>query len=180
MTQFLCGIATIISLYLLCNIMSAEEPKKPTKVEQALMLLMQGDGGILATINGNSPYVSSTPFTLNKDGNPIIFISDLARHTAYISKNPNVSIIINKPDKDGDYFNGSRVTVNGKMVKVTDEEEIKLCAKSYMSRFKEAQAWADFGDFNYYKLETSEMFMIGGFGEIDYIDLKEFKTLLKK
>lgn len=166
----------VLGIIAMTAIAQAEE----NKAEQSVSLLKQGDGGILATINADKPYVSSTPFVLDKEGNPVIFISDLALHTKNISKNQNVSIIVNKPDKDGSYFNGSRVTVNGKMVKVTEEKEIEACKKAYMSRYKEAQDWADFGDFNYFKLEPKEIYLIGGFGEIDWVDLKDYKAALKK
>lgn len=148
---------------------------KPTEAQQAVALLKQGDGDILATIKKDEPYVSSTPFVLDVEGRPVIFISDLALHTDNISKNPNVSIIVNKPDKEGSFFNGSRVTIGGKMVKVTDEKEIAQCRNLYMGRYKEAKDWADFGDFNYYRLEYKEIYLIGGFGEIHWIDLKEYK-----
>ena len=81
--------------------MTAIAQAEENKAEQSVSLLKQGDGGILATINVDKPYVSSTPFVLDKEGNPVIFISDLALHTKNISKNQNVSIIVNKPDKDG-------------------------------------------------------------------------------
>ena len=166
----------ILGVIAMAAIVQAEE----TKSEQVVSLLKQGDGGILATINVDKPYVSSTPFIIDKDGNPVIFISDLALHTKNINKNPNVSIIVKKPDKNGSYFNGSRVTVNGKMVKVTDEKEAEACKKIYMGRYKEAEDWADFGDFNYFKLEPTEIYLIGGFGEIDWVDLKDYKAALKK
>lgn len=171
---------------LLATIVNAEE----SDAEQAVALLKKGESGVLATITVidaedgqpriDRPYVSSTPFVINKKGELIIFISDLAVHTKNLNKNSNASIIVNRPDKTGDYFNGSRVTVNGKCLKVTDEKEIEACRKIYMGQYKAAEDWADFGDFNYYKLDPVEVYFIGGFGEINWIDLKEYREAAKK
>ena len=148
--------------------------------EQAVTLLSKGQTGIASTIEKDKPYLSSMPFVIDSEGRPIVFISDLARHTDNIQKNPNASLIVNQPDEKGSYFNGSRVTLEGKFVQVTDEKEIAACRKVYMERFKEAKLWADFGDFNYYRLEINKIFFIGGFGDIDYVDLKDYKGALKK
>lgn len=157
------------------------EAQEPDFAKQAVALLSNGQGGIVSTIeNGNKPYLSSMPFVIDNEGRPIVFISDLARHTDNIQKNSNVSIIVSEPDKQGSYFNGSRVTLSGKFVKVTNEKEIAACRKLYMSHFEEAKEWADFGDFNYYRLEIDDIFFIGGFGEIDSVNLKQYKEAVKK
>lgn len=157
---------------------SSNSKKEPTNAQKAHDLLKEGDGGILATINGDKPYVSSTPFVLNKEGQPVIFISDLARHTKNLDKNGNASLIVNKPDADGSYFNGSRVTLSGEFVIVDDADEIATLRKIYMDRYKEAEEWADLGDFNYYKLDIKDIYFIGGFGEIHGIELDDYKKAL--
>lgn len=160
---------------LLTVVLAAE----PTEAQQALSLLRQGESGVLGTSVKDQPYVSAMPFALNKEGQPIILISDLAVHTERLGKNPNASVIVNKPDKDGSYFAGSRVTMSGKFVKVTDAKQIEECRKVYLGKFKEAEIWADFGDFNYYKLEYKEIYLIGGFGEIHQIDLDDYKEAVR-
>lgn len=160
-----------------------EIPEIPlNKSEQVYVLLEKyGEGAVLATIDeDNAPYLSSAPIVLNKKGQPVVFLSDLALHTKNINKSPKVSVIVNQPDKKGSYFNGARATVKGTMVQVTDEKEVAECRKKYLDNYREAEDWADFGDFHYYRLEFTGIYFIGGFGEIDWLDLDEYKSVVSE
>lgn len=152
----------------------------PTPAQGAVALMKQGAGGVLATIKGTGPYTSSTPFVIDAEGRPLIFISDLARHTKNIKANPSVSMIVNKPDSDGSYFNGSRCTMGGKMQKITDEKEIADAKKRYFGKYKEAEDYAEFADFNFFRLEYDDIYYIGGFGDINVVTPEEYKAAAKE
>lgn len=156
------------------------EAADPTPAQKAVAMMKHGEGGVLATVNNLSPYISSTPFVIDAEGRPIIYISDLARHTRYIKANPNASIIVNKPDKDGSYFNGSRCTIGGKAFVLTDEKEIADAKKRYFSKYKEAEGYAELHDFNFYRLDCEDIFFIGGFGDINVIKVSDYKDAAKE
>ncbi len=124
------------------------------------------------------PYGSVMPFALTK-GLPYVFISDLAVHTDNIKKNPNVSFVVFQPDKNGNVFNGARVTFSGKLVMAKDKKVIAKLRKAYLAKHPVSKIFINFGDFNFYVLEIEEIYFIGGFGEIGVVDLKDYKKATK-
>lgn len=125
------------------------------------------------------PYGSVMGYAVDNQGNPFVFISDLAVHTDNIKANPNSSLMIFAADKKGNVFNGSRVTVEGKFVMVKDKKESAKLRAAYLKKHPDAKIFINFGDFNYFRMEISSIYYIGGFGDIEYVDLKEYKALFK-
>ena len=172
-------IQLIILLVLgMCPFASAEdEYAKP-----AFELINKNKVGMVSTItkdeDGIKPYGSVMPFILD-EGSPVVFISDLAVHTDNIDARPQVSVMVFAPDKEGNVFNGSRVTFNGKMLIVKDEKKVEKLRKAYLAAHPDSEEFIDFGDFNYYKMEIKDIYFIGGFGEIGYVDLDEYKKVAK-
>jgi len=160
-------------LILLSAVLAAEEKS----AEEAALDLIRSSykAGVCATLDSEgSPYQSVMPFVIDKKGNPIVFISDLAEHTENINKKPNASFMVMRPDEKGDHFNGSRATMMGKFVKVPHKEDTEV-RKIYLEQFKEAKEWAEFGDFHFYRLELKSVYYIGGFGDINWLDMKDYR-----
>lgn len=164
--------------YLLLSLLfvAAEEPYS----KQAQKLLRMEKHGILSTFykeEGKKPYPygSLMPYALDKSGRPIFLISDLALHTQNVDVTSEASLIVSKPDKNGSIFNGSRVTLLGEVKKVPDSDN-KYVRDIYLKVHEEAKDWVDFGDFSFYRMEVKDVYFIGGFGEIDWLDSKEIKN----
>lgn len=158
---------------------------------QAHKLIQKHKVGMVSTIADTKgkpkPYGSVMPFALvsptcckTNAGSPYVFISDLAVHTSNINKNPNVSVMVFQPDKDGNVFNGARVTFSGKFVKITDEKSVEKLKKDYLVAHPDAKDFIDFGDFNFYVLEIETIYYIGGFGEIGEVDVDEYRKVANK
>lgn len=124
------------------------------------------------------PFGSLTPFVVDKNGNPVVFLSDLAQHTENIGKNSKVSIMIYRANKK-DLFNSARITFVGKMVKLNDKEREEI-KKVYLKRHPEAESFIDFGDFNFYRLEIQNIHYIGGFGDINWVEVEDYRKNLPK
>ena len=77
------------------------------------------------TDHNGYPFGSLIGYSLDNQGRPYIFVSDLAEHTRNIKKNNKVSLVVFKEDKD-DLFNSQRLTFVGKIAQVTDEKEIEI------------------------------------------------------
>lgn len=135
-------------------------------------LVKAGKAATLSTTHDKVAFGSLVPYVLDGKGRPVIFVSDLAIHTQNLKKDPKCSLMVAKIDKN-DIFNSARITFIGKMVKVPDKEleEIK---KLYLARHKSAEDFVDFEDFNFYRLETEKIYWVGGFGDIEWIDPKEY------
>jgi len=159
---------------------------------QAFKMMQKHNTGMVSTISDSKkgqpkPYGSVMPFALVKTsccktyaGSPYVFISDLAVHTHNIKKNPNVSVMVFQPDKAGNVFNGARVTLSGKFVKITDEKSVEKLRKDYLATHPDAKDFIDFGDFNFYVLEIESVYFIGGFGEIGEVDVDEYRKIANK
>lgn len=129
---------------------------------------------VLSSDYKGTPFGSLTPYALDDNGNPIIYVSDLAVHTSNINKNPKSSITISKIDTDN-VFNSARITILGKMKKV-DNENIK---KTYFAKYKEAESFARFADFSFYVMEIESIYYVGGFGDINWIDVDDYRKAFK-
>ena len=150
-----------------------------TVEQQGYEFIGHEKAAIVATMDNKDPYLSIMPYVLDKDGNPVVLISDLAEHTQNIKDNPKACFCMAKPDKEGSIFNGSRATLRGKMVKILNDQA-KEVRKTYLAAFPEAKDWVDFGDFNFYKLEVDSIYFIGGFGKIDYLNMDKYRKIANK
>lgn len=117
-----------------------------------------------------TPFGSLVGYQIDLEGKPYIFVSGLSVHVKNIKKNPKASIMVFKEDKD-DVFNSQRITFVGKMVKVENPEDLK---KAYLEKYPTAELFATFGDFDFYRLEIEKIHCIKGFGEIEWIEPKDW------
>ena len=95
-------------------------------------------------------------------GAPTLLISNLARHTANLAKDPRASIMVDETGALADPLQGARVTLYGK-VERTAEEAVR---RRFLARHPEASFYADFPDFAFFRLAVEGAHYIGGFGRI--------------
>jgi len=140
-------------------------------------LVKEGKVATLSTTYDKVAFGSLVPYVLDKKGRPIIFASDLALHTKNIKKDPKCSLMVAKLNKD-DIFNSARITFIGKIVKIPDKE-LEEAKELYLERHKAAEDFAELEDFSFYRLEIEKIYWVGGFGSIDWIELKEYQKSFK-
>lgn len=140
-------------------------------------LVTKAKAGVLSSDYKGTPFGSFMPYVLDKEGTPIIFVSDLARHTQNINTNPKCSLIVHKLISK-DIFNSPRITLIGKMVKISDKER-KAIAKDYLKVHSGAEDFIDFADFNFYRLEISSIYWVGQFGDIQEVEVADYRKLFK-
>lgn len=131
----------------------------------------------LSTDYKGTPFGSLMPYALDDDGNPIIYISTMATHTKNLKKNEASSVMVSRV-KDDDLFNSQRVTFVGKMKEVP-KEDVEKVSKVFFGRFKEAEKFSAFHDFKFYRLEIEKIYYIGGFGDIRWVDPKEYREAVR-
>jgi len=139
----------------------------------AKKLLREGRSGALATLMAGSgdPYCSLVNVATATDGAPLLLISRLAIHTKNILADPRVSLMLDER-REGDPLEGARVMTMGTAA-VTDAEEAR---RRYLERQPEAAAFADFGDFAFYRISLTAAHLVAGFGRI--VDLKPSEILI--
>jgi putative heme iron utilization protein len=138
------------------------DPKTATK-----KLLREGRSGALATLlpGSGDPYCSLVNVATAADGAPLLLISTLAIHTKNVRADPRVSLMIDER-KEGDPLQGARIMLMGTAA-ATDDPDVR---RRYLVRQPEAQMFAGFADFAFYKMVLKRVHLVAGFGRI--VDLK--------
>src|SRR5262245_53035201 len=135
-------------------------------------LLREGRSGALATLfpGTGAPYCSLVNVATAADGSPLLLISTLAIHTKNLLGDPRCSLMIDER-KAGDPLKGARVMLMGTAEKTADPE----ARRRYLGRQPEAEMYADFGDFGFYRMNLTGAHLVAGFGRI--VDLKAEEVL---
>jgi putative heme iron utilization protein len=133
----------------------------------ARKLLREARSGALATLMQDSgdPYCSLVNVATTIGGAPVLLLSKLALHTKNLLSDARVSLMLDER-KEGDPLEGARIMLMGRCV--TDDDASTSVA--YLRRHPDAEMYAGFSDFSFYRLEIARAHLVAGFGRI--VDLK--------
>jgi putative heme iron utilization protein len=134
-----------------------------TALKASLATLERQNGG---------PYASLVTLATAADGTPLMLLSRLAAHTQNLLADPRAGLLIDGTSAQGDPLAGGRVSLAGR-VGVTQAAADK---RRFLARHPEAEMYAAFTDFAFYRLEIERAHYVGGFGRI--VDLKPSHILL--
>ena len=136
----------------------------------AKSLLRKSRQGALATLMAGTgaPYCSLVNFATHPDGSPILLISRLAVHTRNILADNRVSLMLDERAA-GDPLEGVRIMLSG-VAEVADNDNRELLLRRYLNAHPSAEAYADFGDFAFFRIRPTGTHLVAGFGRI--LDLK--------
>ncbi|MBY0530664.1 MAG: pyridoxamine 5'-phosphate oxidase family protein [Xanthobacteraceae bacterium] len=119
--------------------------------------------GSLATEGeGGYPYVSLVGVAAMASGAPVMLLSNLARHTINIRKDPRVSLLLTEKPNAPDPLVTARLTVTGKVAPV-EKSEIRA---RYLIRHPEAAKYVNFADFGFWGLAIQHGHLVATFGKI--------------
>ena len=134
----------------------------------ARALARMGPTASLATLaagEGSWPYVSLVTVAADCDATPILLLSDLAEHSKNIAADNRVSLLFGEGG-DGDVLARARVTVLGRAEKTENPRH----RARFLAKHPEAEGYASFKDFHFYKLAVTKAHLVAGFGRIHWID----------
>jgi putative heme iron utilization protein len=142
----------------------------------AKSLLRKSRQGALATLMAGTgaPYCSLVNLASHPDGSPILLISGLAVHTKNILADARVSLMLDER-ADGDPLEGARIMLSGR-AEMADKDNRELLRRRYLNAHPSAEAYADFGDFAFFRIRPSGTHLVAGFGRI--LDLKPEQFLV--
>jgi heme oxygenase (biliverdin-IX-beta and delta-forming) len=149
----------------------------------AKKLLRESRSSALATLMPGSgdPYCSLVNVATAADGSPLLLISQLAVHTKNLLSDSRASLMLDER-KEGDPLEGARVMLMGKATPTADAE----AKRRYLARQPDAQLFAGFGDFAFYRFMIERAHLVAGFGRIvdltaDEVltDVRDAETLLE-
>ena len=133
-------------------------------------LLRRSRQGALATLMAGSgdPYCSLVNVASHADGAPILLISRLALHTQNILRDARVSLMLDER-APGDPLEGARIMLSGRAEEARGDD-VTILRRRYLSAHPSAEAFVDFQDFSFFRINPSATHLVAGFGRI--IDLK--------
>jgi heme iron utilization protein len=139
-------------------------------------LLRRSRQGALATLMAGSgdPYCSLVNLASHPDGSPILLISRLALHTRNILSDPRVSLMLDERAA-GDPLEGSRIMLAGR-AEEAGGQAVALLRRRYLNAHPSAEAFVDFGDFSFFRIQPTATHLVAGFGRILDLKPKAFLT----
>jgi putative heme iron utilization protein len=143
--------------------------------KQARWLLRRSRQGALATLMAGSgdPYCSLVNVASQPDGAPILLISRLALHTKNILGDARVSLMLDER-AEGDPLEGSRIMLAGRAEEAKGDQAA-IARRRYLNTHPSAEAFVDFKDFSFFRIEPLAAHLVAGFGRI--VDLKPAQFL---
>src|SRR3954447_6265434 len=112
------------------------------------------------------PYASLVLVAVDHDLSPLLLLSDLAEHTKAIAADPRVSLLFDGTGGLAQPLTGPRVTLLGRAAK-TGDERLK---RRFLRHHPDAELYAGFGDFKFYRVSLERTHLVAGFGKIRWIE----------
>ena len=151
---------------------SQEQEQHAPPPEQARALMRGGRTAALATAfakDGGRPYASLVTVACDCDATPIMLLSRLSDHTRNIDADNRASLLFEAASHMENPQSGPRVSVVGRMAP-SDEERHR---QRFLAHHPGAAMYADFADFNFFKLTVERVHLVGGFATARWIDARD-------
>ena len=137
---------------------------------EALKLLESNHEAALATVEAGRPFVSATGYLYEKDprgkfGSIYLLLSDLARHTQNLKRDPTLSLLIVEKNEEAPLHERRRATLQGTAKRLEDLKKFEALKTAYLKVFPRAQVFFTLPDFRFYEMKIEEIHWIGGFGK---------------
>ena len=112
------------------------------------------------------PYASLVLAAVDHDLSPILLLSDLAEHARAIAADARVSLLFDGTQGLDQPLTGPRVTLLGRAA-VSDDPRLRA---RYLAHHPDAGMYAGFKDFRFYRVAVTRAHLVGGFGNIRWLD----------
>jgi heme iron utilization protein len=153
---------------------------EPSFSERARTLVYMGRIGSLSTVSRKQPgfpFGSVMPYGLDARGRPIFLISTMAMHTQNLQADPRASLLVVQPDASGDPLGASRITLIGNVLPIP-EPEVADARTLYLDRYANSKYWVDFEDFSFYRMDVIDVYYVGGFGVMGWVQASDYDQAL--
>ena len=135
----------------------------------AINLMRNCREGVLSTVSKKYegyPFGSFVTFISGADRSIIFYASDIAQHTINLKNNSKACITLFNLS-EGDKQDSARLSLLRDVKKI--EDDIDEISRPFIEFFPESSQYSNMHDFNFYKLNISQVRWIGGFGKIAWL-----------
>jgi putative heme iron utilization protein len=154
----------------------ANPAPETSHAERARTILWLNQIGVLSTNSskcGGFPFGSSMPYALDGAGRPLFLISGMAMHTKNLQADPNASLFVTAVDAESDPLGAGRITLVGRAEPVPTDD-LAAARESYLAVHENAKFYVDFADFSFWRLIPVDLYFIGGFGVMGWVETSDF------
>jgi hypothetical protein len=120
------------------------------------------------------PFGSLMPYALDDLGRPIFLISNMAMHTQNLKADPRCSLFVGQAAVDGDALGAARATLIGNAEPVP-ENDVGGVRERYLARHENSRYWVDFPDFSFFRLQPIDLYYVGGFGVMGWVEAPDYE-----
>jgi putative heme iron utilization protein len=149
------------------------EPSYAERVRTLFSLAAVGTLSTLSRKHPGFPFGSLMPFALDPAGRPLFLISNMAMHTQNLKADPRCSLFVGQADAEGDPLGAARATLIGPAEPVP-ASELASVREIYLARHENSRYWVDFADFSFFRLEPVDLYYVGGFGVMGWVEAADF------
>ncbi len=149
---------------------------EPSHAERVRTLLSQASMGTLSTVSrkhAGFPFGSLMPYELDAAGRPVLLISTMAMHTQNLKADPRASLFVAQSAVDGDPLGAARATLIGK-AEAVPSGEVASVREIYIASHENSRYWVDFADFGFFRLEPVDVYYVGGFGVMGWVEAQDY------
>ena len=149
---------------------------EPSHAERVRTLLSLSSVATLSTQSrkhAGFPFGSLMPFASDDAGRPIFLISNMAMHTQNLRADPRSSLFIGQVAADGDALGAARATIVGSAMQVP-AGDLAAVREIYLARQESSRYWVDFPDFHFFRLEPIDIYYVGGFGMMGWVQCDDY------
>ena len=150
---------------------------EPSFAERARTLVDQGRTGTLATLSRRHPghpFASIMPYALDVVGRPLLLISSMAMHTQNLAGDGRASLLVAQPGAAGDPLASGRVTLMGQGERLGGDD-VAAARPVYLAAHANAAYWVDFEDFSFWRLDVRDVYFVGGFAAMGWVEADEYR-----
>ena len=149
---------------------------EPSHAERVRTLTSLASVATLSTISRTHqgfPFGSLMPFALDSSGRPLFLISKMAMHTQNLKADPRCSLFVGQVATDGDALGAARATLIGTAEPVP-QGDIADVREKYLARHENSRYWVDFSDFSFFRLQPIDLYYVGGFGLLGWVEARDY------
>ena len=114
------------------------------------------------------------PFALDDRGRPLVLISNMAMHTQNLKADPRCSLFVGQASVDGDPLGSARATLIG-LAEPVPASGLHSVREAYLARHENSRYWVDFSDFSFFQLQPIDLYYVGGFGVMGWVDANDYE-----
>lgn len=155
---------------------SPQPGSEPTHAERVRTLLASERVATLATQSVRHPgwpFASVMPYALTEDAAPLFLISGMAIHTQNMIADPRASLLVMQSGGGDDPLGSPRATLLGTAQRIESTDALRA---AYLDRHPSAKYWIDFSDFSFFRLEVTDVYFVGGFGVMGWVDAVDYRA----